>query len=255
MIQNSFIFLEKIQHGSEKKLWNQGIHDWDSFINKKDVAGLNSSRKRYYDRKIIEARKHLFKGNSAYFKKVLPSSEMYRIYDFFKEDAVFLDIETTGLSPRYNKITVVGLYDGFDTKMMIDGINLDPKELKKELQKYKLIVTFNGNTFDIPFIKKQFPNLIPDIPSLDLRVAARRIGLVGGLKSIEKEIGIKRRDIVGDLSGGDALTLWKMYKSTGDDHYLNLLIEYNEEDIINLKTLAEHCMEELKKQFPQRLTI
>ena len=44
-----------------------------------------------------------------------------------------------------------------------------------------------------------------------------------------------------------------MYKATGDEHYLNLLVEYNEFDIINLKTVAEHCVKKLKENliFPK----
>jgi len=250
MIQNSFIFLEKVKRGTEEKLWNQGIYNWDSFLNTKEIKGLSKTRKTYYNKKILEARKALYNFNSSYFRNILPSSENYRLYDFFKEDAVFLDIETTGLSPRYNNITIIGLYDGINTKMMVRGINLDMKEIKKELQKYKLIVTFNGSSFDLPFINKIYPNLLPNIPHMDLRHTAKKLGLTGGLKNIEKTIGINRRKIIKDFHGGDAVTLWKMYKATGDDYYLNLLIEYNEEDIINLKKLAEFCTSKLKNNFP-----
>ena len=55
---------------------------------------------------------------------------MWRLYEFFKEDAVFLDIETTGLSKNSYDITVFGLYDGINTKIMIKGINLDYGALK-----------------------------------------------------------------------------------------------------------------------------
>ena len=47
---------------------------------------------------------------------------------------------------------------------------------------------------------------------------------------------------------GDALTLWKMYRSTNDEYYLNLLIEYNDDDIINLKKVADYCVEKLRRQ-------
>jgi len=229
--------------------------DWDSFLNADSVKGISKPRKLYYDRKIKEARKELFSFNSTYFKNILPSTEYYRLYDFFKEETVFLDIETTGLSPEYNHITIIGLFDGIETKTMIRGINLDIPALRKELEKYKLIVTFNGASFDIPFIKKQFPNLLPNIPNLDLRTTANKIGLTGGLKKIEKHLGIQRRKLVDDFSGGDALTLWKMYRATGNDFYLKLLVEYNEEDIINLKKLAEHCISKIKEQFKDLLLI
>ena len=59
------------------------------------------------------------------------------------------------------------------------------------------------------------------------------------MKNIERTLNIGRKQLVADMNGGDALTLWRMYRGSGDEHYLNLLIEYNEEDVINLKTIAD----------------
>ena len=132
---------------------------------------------------------------------------------------------------------------------MIRGINFNPGELKKELKKYSLMVTFNGSSFDVPFINRAYPGLLPDIPNFDVRSVAGKLNLKGGLKEIEKSLGIKRGKIVEKFYGGDALTLWKMYRATGDDYYLKLLVEYNEDDIINLKTIAEYCIEKLKRNF------
>jgi len=182
----------------------------------------------------------------------MPQSEMWRLYDFFKEDAVFLDIETTGLSKLHDDITVFGLYDGLNTKIMINGINMNYNALKKELQKYKLIVTFNGAAFDLPFIEKRYPNLLPEIPNFDVKSLTDKLGLKGGLKNIERELGIKRKEIIEDFSGGDALTLWRMYKATRDDYYLNLLVEYNEYDIVNLKLVAEKCIKIMKEEVLNR---
>lgn len=248
MITNSFIFLERIGDKLEQNIWRNGVYDWNSFLSRKNIKGLSRHRKLYYDRKILNARKALYNLDSSYFLELLPQSEMWRLYDFFKEDAVFLDIETTGLSKTDDDITVFGLYDGLNTKIMIKGINLDFNALKKELQKYKLIATFNGASFDLPFIEKRYPSLLPKIPNFDVKSVTDKIGLKGGLKNIEKSLGIKRSDIVDKFYGGDALALWRMYRATGDDYYLNLLVEYNEYDIINLKIVAEHCVKKLKEK-------
>ncbi|MBW2976790.1 ribonuclease H-like domain-containing protein [Candidatus Woesearchaeota archaeon] len=248
MIQNSFVFLERVKKGVEQGLHKQGISSWDSFLDAKCIKGISRARKLYYDRKIIEARKALYNFDSAYFKKILPRSEYYLLYDFFKEDAVFLDIETTGLDFRNNDITVIGLFDGIDTKTMVKNINLDYKKLKNELEKYKLIVTFNGSSFDVPFINKIYPNLLPKVPNFDIKSVTDRLNLKGGLKAIEKKLGIRRSRIVEKFSGGDALRLWKMYRATSDDYYLKLLIEYNEEDIVNLKKVADYCVKRLREK-------
>ncbi|MBI2656463.1 ribonuclease H-like domain-containing protein [Candidatus Woesearchaeota archaeon] len=247
MITNSFIFLERIGNKLEQNIWKNGIHDWNSFLKRSSIKGLSRHRKLYYDRKILNARKALYNFDSSYFQDLLPQSEMWRLYDFFREDAVFLDIETTGLSKQSDDITVFGLYDGINTKIMIKGINFDCNSLKKELKKYKLIVTFNGASFDLPFIEKRYAGLLPKIPNFDVKSATDRLGLKGGLKNIEKSLSIKRSNIVDKFYGGDALTLWSMYRATGDDYYLNLLVEYNEFDIINLKIVAEHCVKKMKE--------
>ena len=247
MITNTFIFLERIGDKLEKNIWNDGVYDWNSFLERSKIKGLSMHRKGYYNRKILSARKALYNFDSSYFLDLLPQSEMWRLYDFFKEDAIFLDIETTGLSKDFDDITLLGLYNGFNTKIMVKGINLDYNALKKELQKYKLIVTFNGAVFDLPFIEKIYPGLLPTIPNFDVRAITNRLGLIGGLKNIEKALTIKRSHNVEKFYGGDALTLWKMYRATGDEYYLNLLIEYNEYDIINLKIVAEQCVKKMKK--------
>jgi hypothetical protein len=247
MIQNSFIVLPRIGKQLERNIWKQGIKNWDDFLNKESLKGLSKIRKRYYDRLLYNAKKALYSFDSSYFLNLIPQSEMWRLYDFFKDEAVFLDIETTGMS-NYDSLTVIGLFNGINTKIMIKDINLDLYILRKELQKYKLIVTFNGALFDIPFIKKRYPNLLPNIPNFDLRTACERIGLSGGLKEIEKKLNIKRNKIIERFYSGDALTLWKMYKVTGDEYYLNLLVEYNEEDVINLKKIADHVVGVLKNK-------
>ncbi len=245
MIRNSFIFLERFGRAKEKALWKQGIKDWDDFLKVGKIRGIGAASKLYYDRKISEARKSLYDFDASYFARTLPKAEHWRLYDFFREDAVFLDIEVDGVDGS-SDIIVVGLFDGISSKTMVRGINLDFKRLQEELKKYKIIVSFNGSVFDIPFIRKRY-NVLPDIPHFDLRFACSRVGLKGGLKEIERTLGIKRSQIVERICSGDALTLYKMYRGSGDDYYLDLFIEYNEEDCINLKYIADSVCKKLYK--------
>ena len=244
MIRNTYIFLPKIKHKKEQSIWKQGIKDWDEFLNN-NVKGISKKSKAFYNRKIIEAKQALYEGNSAYFIDKLPNIENWRLYNYFKDEAVFLDIETSSSTSMQSYLTVIGLFDGYDTKIMIRDVNLDIKALKNELKKYKLIITFNGSTFDIPYLNKKYPGLIPKIPHIDLRHLCNKIELKGGLKQIEKQLGIKRNLLIERLYNGDVLKLWHMYKGSGDKYYLNLLVEYNEEDIINLKKIAEYVIQKL----------
>ena len=251
MITNSFIFLERITAAKEKKIWEQGILGWDDFLKADKIKGISGAAKKYYDRKIEETRWQLFDGNSSYFTSLMPQTEHWRLYDFFKEEAVYLDIETDGLSDNCD-VTMVGLFDGYDTKTMIRRMNLDWQMLRRELEKYKIVVSFNGSVFDLPFIRKRYGEVIPQLPHFDLRFGCSKIGLNGGLKIVEKELGIRRSNSgVEGMYGGDAAQLYRMWRGSGDEYYLRLLVEYNEEDVINLKQIAEHVYMQLRENASQ----
>ena len=252
MIRSTFSFLPGIDDKTQENIRLQGIRNWNDFLNARFLKGLSPKRKYYYDRVLKEASQALIGGNASFFAERVNSGEHWKLYSHFKDEAVFLDIETTGLE-HVDQVTVVGLYDGSNTKTMVKGINLDSQKLKETLSPYKYLVTFNGSVFDIPFLERCYPGSIPKLPHLDLRFACRKIGLTGGLKEIEKKLGIWRENpLVQRMHGGDAVTLWRMYKATGDDHYLNLLVEYNEEDIINLKRIADVVCGELMKNEDHR---
>jgi uncharacterized protein YprB with RNaseH-like and TPR domain len=42
-----------------------------------------------------------------YFANNLPSKEHWWAYREFKDDTIFLDIETTGLSPNYRRLFII----------------------------------------------------------------------------------------------------------------------------------------------------
>lgn len=244
MIKKSFIFLDKVGAQSERNIWSQGIRSWEQFLGVDQVKGVSNKRKGHYDRKIKTARRELYDYNSEYFTDILPKSETWRLFDFFKDDVVYLDIETSGY---YGDITVIGLFDGYDTKTMVKGQNLSKKLLKDAFLGKKLLVTFNGQSFDIPVINRYFKGVIPKIPHLDLRFPLAKLGYSGGLKAIEKKFGIKRPDEISDCSGEDAVYLWQMYNQSGDKKFLNRLVKYNEEDIVNLQPLAKFVSKGMKK--------
>jgi len=116
----------------------------------------------------------------------------------------------------------------------VGGFNLEQKTLEKELKKYKLLITFNGSAFDLPKLKKQFKLDIP-VPHLDLKPLCLNLGLKGGLKEIEKQLNLKRPPHL----YGNPVELWKAFHASGDKEYLNLLLDYNKEDIENLKAVAD----------------
>ena len=84
---------------------------------------MQSCCKYHYFVLFEKARYNLYNFNSSYFFGLLPTAEHWRVYDFFKDEAVFLDIETSGVDNGF--ITVVGLFDGLKTKTKIKGVNID----------------------------------------------------------------------------------------------------------------------------------
>ncbi len=244
MLRNTFLFLPKVGLATEQKIWAQGISDWNAFVEAKRVKGFSAGRKEQANARIHEFKTELWNENLNYLSKSLPLSEHWRLYDHLRDDAVFLDIETNGY---YGAITVVGLYDGNETRTFIRGYNLDRILIEKELQKAKMIVTFNGSSFDLPVIERFF-GLRLHKPHIDLRHVCSRIGLAGGLKAIEKQLGISRDASVEGISGSDAVYLWEQFRATRETDYLNMLIRYNEEDVVNLKPLADYAVRELWSQ-------
>ena len=170
----------------------------------------------------------------------------WRAYDDFKDNVCFLDIETTGLSKHYNDITTIGMFNGKESKVFINGQNLD--EFKDEIKKYSYIVTFNGALFDLPFIKAKFPDAEFNHFHADLRFMLKRLGYTGGLKKIEKTLGIERESDLSELTGRDAVKLWHRYKRHNDKKALDKLVRYNIEDIENLKILMEMSYKKLKQK-------
>ena len=149
---------------------------------------------------------------------------------------MYLDIETTGLSPSYDKITLVGVSDGQTYTVFVAGQNL--AELPVYLSRFRVITTFNGAGFDLRFLRAAFPDLTLPPLHIDLRGVTRKLGLTGGLKAIEQTLGLPRDPAVAHLSGFDAVMLWARYRR-GDRKALDLLIQYNTEDVVHLTTILE----------------
>ena len=96
----------------------------------------------------------LDEADAWYFNKCLPRGERWRLYGEFRHRAAFLDIETTGLSPAYSYITMVGILDSDGYTAYVRDENLD--DLRGALEKYDLVVTFNGAAFDLPYSEHFF---------------------------------------------------------------------------------------------------
>ena len=244
MLSRTFQHLSGVGPKTERRFWQNGVCTWDDFLRDPARAPLKGNRLASALSSVAEARKRLTKGDAPYFRGLLPNREAWRYYEAFEDTCAYVDIETTGLT-ECDHLTVVGIYDGSEVKTFIQGRNLD--DLPRELSRYGLIVTYNGATFDLPFIERFYPMTFRKSLHIDLRYPLARLGYGGGLKVAEKLLGVKRDPRTAGLDGWDAVRLWREYLR-GRNNSLDLLVLYNAEDIVNLKPLARFVYDELSRE-------
>jgi len=132
----------------------------------------------------------------------------------------------------------------------VNGINLD--EFKEDIFDYDVIVTYNGKTFDVPFIENFF-NIEMEHCHLDLRYILKSLGYSGGLKSCEKQLGIGRDDDLDGVDGFMAVLIWSYYRHKKNEKALETLLAYNIEDVLNLEYLMITAYNKKIESFPFRL--
>jgi hypothetical protein len=164
---------------------------------------------------------------------LIPKIQHWKMIPNFIDRIAYLDIETTGLSPHYSHITTIAVYDGNEVHDFVRGENLD--EFPAFISKFPAITTFYGKAFDIPFIKQEMGIEFNQV-HFDVCFLLRRLKIKGGLKKIERTFGISRGALE-DLDGYSAVLLWKKYAKTKKIEYLETLLAYNNEDVINLEFL------------------
>jgi len=238
LLKNTFCHLPKIGPATEAKLWSAGIHDWDLFHQSPNIP-LSKKRIASINQELEESQKQLAKGNPHYFVQHLPVNQYWRLFPHFRDTIAYLDIETTGLENWCNEITTIALYDGETVHTYVNGQNLD--HFVDDISRYKIIVSYNGRCFDVPFIERYF-RIKLDHVHIDLRFVLKSLGFSGGLKGCERQLGIDRGEL-SDIDGFYAVILWEKYKRTGNKKSLDLLIEYNSMDARNLEVLMEMAYE------------
>lgn len=242
MLKNTFSHVNGISTKTESELWESGIKTWEDFLERHlEISTLPQTKIDKIKQELIFSQHHLDTGNLGYFKDRLPPSEHWRCVSQGK--IAYVDIETTGLSKYTDSITTIGIYDGETPKVFIKNKDLD--RAFEYLKSFDIVVTFNGKQFDIPFIEHHFQEEI-DAVHLDLRFMLKEFGLSGGLKKIELALGITRAEEVENITGFEAVKLWRQYEKYKDEAALDKLILYNIEDIVNLEYLLRYYIENKK---------
>ncbi len=181
------------------------------------------------------------------------------LYNTYFEDFKMsvIDIETTGLSPQNSSVVLIG-FATFD-KNHIYFNQLFAEDLSEEkeliLEASKMLsatdgfISFNGHSFDIPFLKKRASWHQVDFPilenyNLDLyRVVKSHSPLSSHLpnlkqKTLENYMGLwkYRKD---EIHGGESVSLYFDYLLEKKDEYLKTILLHNKDDILNLHRLIK----------------
>jgi len=160
----------------------------------------------------------------------------------------YLDIETTGLSCQYAEITVIGIYlvNGSGSRLVqLVGREVTVDNLLEALKEVRTIYTYNGSRFDLPFINGSLGIDLETIANHhDLMYDCWQCNLFGGFKAVEQQLGIPRQ--LQGITGLDAVLLWQRYRDYGDQNALELLLQYNKEDVMNLKVPRERLIKKIR---------
>ncbi|MFZ5966184.1 MAG: ribonuclease H-like domain-containing protein [Bacillota bacterium] len=164
-------------------------------------------------------------------------------------DFLIFDIETTGLNPNIDKIILIGMLFVKNDQIIITQLFCNNKtdevqllqKFSKIIEGYDLYITYNGNTFDIPFLNKRLeinkiPYVIDRRKSFDLLKTVRSnrdlLNLPDcKLKTLEKFLGIQRTDTI---SGAESVLLYEEYVRSKDERLKHAVLLHNHDDLYYL---------------------
>ena len=238
LLFQSLILLSDITAEKEAEYWSKGINTLS------DLADSVEEQLSFFSESITDEVNTLVNRGLGNINDIIcrlenktGKKDFYRVAYSIPEYVMFIDIETTGLSPVYHYVTVIGWMMNGQYKYWNPG--MDTFEFINDFKKCKLIVTFNGTRFDRIFIDKLFPELNAlNKPNLDLLYFCHRFNLSNGQKYIEDLLGFKRPADIKECDGKEAIALW--YKFIfGEDDALKTLINYNYLDVIGMTFILD----------------
>ncbi len=159
---------------------------------------------------------------------------------------LFFDIETTGLSAEHSRVYLIGCAYPKEGKWRLIQWFADRTDSEKEvlsaffafLRDFSVLVHFNGDTFDIPFLLKRcrvlgLPYDFSGVTGVDIY---KKIKPCRGLlplenmrqKSIERFLGIRRED---PFTGGQLIEIYREYLLSRDSRLYDTLMLHNFEDL------------------------
>ena len=165
------------------------------------------------------------------------------------------DIETTGLYSARDKIISASFIDP-DGSDLVQFFTEDPSSedhtvarILQELSDCDCVITYNGNSFDLPFVAARASKfkLSEDMPILWKIDIYRWLKNYWQLspeleslkqKNVEKILGLSD-DRDDEISGGECIPLYSEYINIGNVHAKDLILLHNADDVRQLARITQ----------------
>jgi uncharacterized protein YprB with RNaseH-like and TPR domain len=230
--QQGYTTIEELEN---HPVWKKPARDFMKMINKKEV---NATQKRLWQR--------------------LPKSHplLHYLAGFCQDqDFAIIDIETLGLSER--PIILLGIAKPTQdtvcaSQFLLRDIQDEPSAiwaLVSQLEAKLSLITFNGKSFDIPYINQRLAyygldayldNLHFDVLHFTRRALRHKLTDCR-LETVEKYLGIKREI---NIPGALVPHFYETYLRTKNAGPLVAIVEHNKQDLLTLGTLFSKLYEE-----------
>lgn len=165
---------------------------------------------------------------------------------------LFVDIETTGLRPGRNRVTVVGVQHGGPTRRTLSQFFVDNPDEERDvlaatlarIRRARCVVTYNGNQFDLPFLAARCHSHglgWISRPRLDLLGILRRSPIWCQaladlrLQTVMQHVGLVRTDT---MNGLDMIRAYRKWVHAHDVETRNVILDHNADDVMWLPELA-----------------
>jgi hypothetical protein len=246
----AFYLIKGIRYYTQEKLQNKGYRKIDDLISHPRFSYQAKSILNYIKEKNFQKLKNIFESR---ISKTHPL--FFLLLSFLSsEEFLFIDLETLGLYSG-NIVILAGIIKPISN----DKVNFyqfllqSPKqesalleEITKLFKKAKIIITFNGKSFDIPFLEYRLSYYGLPLPKIEfhldlLHFARRNWGEIlsdCSLTTIEDKILKTERKF--DISSSLVPYFYKKYLSTRNKIYLFPIILHNRNDLISLLRLLNY---------------
>ena len=247
MIHSAFLHFHGIGPKAWERLKAQGIHTWEQALAAgSDLPVATKKRSRLLE-ELALCQDALQRQDLAFLCRTLKPADHWRIAEVNARRLTWFDIETDGTEAS-SQITVIAALHRGQVHSFVRGENLD--DFLDLLNDVELLGSFNGNSFDVPRVLSGFHIPTMPCPHLDLRWICWHAGWRGGLKHIEREMGLARDSAIASVDGLEAIALWLRWKRYGDTAARNSLVQYCCADVQGLPWVLDHVVAHAANPMP-----